>query len=78
MVMRDLKSVIDACTERESRVKQLERENEFLLRAIVEVERAIDHGGDLQQISCGIKQLRGMIGTPKIMDSGIKPGLVKT
>lgn len=65
-------------------VKRLKRENEFLLTALVEIEETLDHyiGQDdllaeLQQISVGIKGLRNLIGTAKIMDLTIKSGLVR-
>lgn len=75
--MRDLQKVVDACSERESRVKRLERENEFMLRLLVDIERAIDHG-DMLQISVAIKRLRDILGTEAIMKDSIKPGLVRT
>jgi hypothetical protein len=57
-------------------ITRLKIENEHLLQLIVDIERAIDHG-DQQQIAVGIKRLRCLLGTKKILDPTIKPGLVR-
>jgi len=74
----DIKQVIDNFDKREDKQKRLEKENEFMLHLLVDIEEVIDHGGDLQQVSVGIKRLRGLLGSEAIMKSGIKPGLVRT
>jgi hypothetical protein len=51
-------------------------DNEFLLQLLVDIEERIDKGSlDLQQASVAIKQLRCQLGTPKILNGTLKPGL---
>jgi hypothetical protein len=57
--------------------EQLQRDNEFMLALLVDIERAIDHG-DRQQIAVAIKRLRDLLGTKKLLDGALKPGLERS
>ena len=71
-------SNITVCIDQEDRVARLEKENEFLLAALMEIEEGIDHCMiDLQLVSVGIKGLRNILGTDKLFDGALKPGLVR-
>ena len=64
--------------ENDHELKRLQRDNEFLIRLMADIEKEIDGGDpDLQQISVAIKQLRGQLGTHKILDGALKPGLIR-
>jgi hypothetical protein len=62
-------------------VLRLEKEHAFMLQMLVDIEERIDHckvesnNIDLQQISVGIKRLRGLIGSEHFLQGNYKPGL---
>lgn len=57
-------------------IEYLKTDNEYMLCILREIEQSIDHG-DQQRISFAIKQLRGQLGTEKLKNREIKPGLDK-
>ena len=63
--------------EDEQEIAQLRKDNEFMLQLLVDIERAIDHG-DQQQITVAIKQLRYLLGTKKLLEGNLQPGLERT
>lgn len=60
--------------DNDSELERLRKENTFMLKLLVDIERAIDHG-DQQQIAVAIKRLRDVMPTDHFMTGNIKPGL---
>jgi hypothetical protein len=61
--------------------RKLRKQNEHLLAALIDIQNEIDRGDvrmiDLQQRTVGIKGLRGILNSDKLLSGDLKPGLVR-
>lgn len=70
--------IIEEFLDRKHELVKLEKEKEYLLRLIADIEKAADNGSfDIQQVVSAIKQLRNQIETGQIHRAKIQPGLVR-